>query len=151
MNSDKYEYLKLIDELEMWIETFQTCRVEEERREECVEAKRRLEELCEEGRMRIGEVDAGLLVALMDAYEVTRDEGMLQEVLDAVNEVSEELEASPLHVKLLAYCYFYTEDEECAVLAKRMLEQLKADRNVTEAELEKAVEIYGELVEESGY
>lgn len=106
--------------------------------------------LCEEGRMRIGEADAGLLVALMDAYEVTRDEGMLQEVLDAVSEVAEELKASPLHVKLLAYCYFYTEDEECAELAKRMLERLRADRSVTEAELEKAREIYGELVEELG-
>lgn len=151
IKSDRQEPDVFVEEIKTWFEKYQTCRVEEERRGECAEAKRRLEELCEEGRMRIGEADAGLLVALMDAYEVTRDEGMLQEVLDAVSEVAEELEASPVHVKLLAYCYFYTEDEECAVLAKRMLERLKADRNVTEAELEKAVEIYGELVEESGY
>ena len=137
----------LMEEILELCEKYQACRVEEERREECAGVKRRLEELCEEGRMRIGEADAGLLVALMDAYEVTRDEGMLQEVLDAVSEVAEELEASPLHVKLLAYCYFYTEDEE---LAKRMLERLRADRSVTEAELEKAREIYGELVEELG-
>ena len=143
---------ELTNELLELCEKYQACRVEEERREECAEVKRWLEELCEEGRMRIGEADAdaGLLVALMDAYEVTRDEGMLQEVLDAVSEVAEELKASPLHVKLLAYCYFYTEDEECAELAKRMLERLRADRSVTEAELEKAREIYGELVEESG-
>lgn len=149
IKSNRQEVSMLIGEIELRVGQFQACRVEEERREECAEVKRRLEELCEEGRMRIGEADAGLLVALMDAYEVIRDEEMLQEVLDAVSEVAEELEASPLHVKLLAYCYFYTEDEECAVLAKRMLERLKADRNVTEAELEKAREIYGELVEES--
>ena len=140
----------LMEEILKLCEKYQACRVEKERREECAEVKRWLEELCEEGRMRIGEADAGLLVALMDAYEVTRDEGMLQEVLDTVSEVAEELKASPLHVKLLAYCYFYTEDEECAELAKRMLERLRADRSVTEAELEKAREIYGELVEESG-
>lgn len=147
MNRNKNEF---VNELNSWVAQYQACRVVEERREECVEVKRRLEELCEEGRMRIGEADAGLLVALMDAYEVTRDEGMLQEVLDTVSEVAEELKASPLHVKLLAYCYFYTEDEECAELAKRMLERLRVDRSVTEAELEKAREIYGELVEELG-
>lgn len=107
--------------------------------------------VCGEGRTMIAGADAGLLVALMDAYEVTRDEEMLQEVLDAVSERAEGLEATPLHVKLLSYCYFYTEDEECAGLAKRMLERLKSDRNVPEAELEKAREIYGELVEEAGY
>lgn len=132
----------------------------EEYRKNCVkieffdrtnEVKRRLKEVCGEGRTMIAGADAGLLVALMDAYEVTRDEEMLQEVLDAVSERAEGLEATPLHVKLLSYCYFYTEDEECAGLAKRMLERLKSDRNVPEAELEKAREIYGELVEEAGY
>lgn len=141
----------LIKDIQELCEKFQVCRIDEKAREECFDVKRRLVELCSEGRMKIAGADAGLLVALMDAYEVTRDEGMLQEVLDAVSERTEELEATPLHVKLLSYCYFYTEDEECAGLAKRMLERLKSDRNVPEAELEKASEIYGELVEEAGY
>lgn len=149
--SGRYEFKDLVNELKIWLSKYQICRIEEERRGECMEVKRRLEELCSEGRMRIAGADAGLLVALMDAYEVTRDEEMLQEVLDAVSERAEGLEATPLHVKLLAYCYFYTEDEECAGLAKRMLERLKSDRNVPEAELKKAREIYGELVEEAGY
>ena len=126
------------------------CRVEVERMEEARRVKNALESVCAMARQRLDISDPALLLALLDACEVTRDEGMLQEVLDAVSEVAEELEASPLHVKLLAYCYFYTEDEECAELAKRMLERLRADRSVTEAELEKAREIYGELVEESG-
>ena len=79
IKSNRQEVSMLIGEIELRVGQFQACCVEEERREECAEVKRRLEELCEEGRMRIGEADAGLLVALMDAYEVTRDEGMLQE------------------------------------------------------------------------
>ena len=126
------------------------CRVDAERREEARDVANALESVCVEAGQRLDISDPALLLALLDACEVTRDEGMLQEVLDAVSEVAEELKASPLHVKLLAYCYFYTEDEECAELAKRMLERLRADRSVTEAELEKAREIYGELVEESG-
>lgn len=149
--SGRYEFKDLVNELKIGVDKYQICRFDEERWEESMEVKRRLVELCSEGRTMIAGADAGLLVALMDAYEVTRDEGMLQEVLDAVSERTEELEATPLHVKLLSYCYFYTEDEECAGLAKRMLERLKSDRNVPEAELEKASEIYGELVEEAGY
>lgn len=149
--SNKQKCENIIEGIVQWLSKYQICRIEEERREECMDVKRRLVELCSEGRMKIAGADAGLLVALMDAYEVTRDEGMLQEVLDEVSERAEGLEATPLHVKLLSYCYFYTEDEECAGLAKRMLERLKSDRNVPEAELEKASEIYGELVEEAGY
>lgn len=148
--SNKQKCENIIEGIVQWLSKYQICRIEEERREECMDVKRRLVELCSEGRMKIAGADAGLLVALMDAYEVTRDEGMLQEVLDEVSERAEGLEATPLHVKLLSYCYFYTEDEECAGLAKRMLERLKSDRNVPEAELEKASEIYGELVEEAG-
>lgn len=148
--SNKQKCENIIEGIVQWLSKYQICRIKEERRDECMDVKRRLVELCSEGRMKIAGADAGLLVALMDAYEVTRDEGMLQEVLDAVSERTEELEATPLHVKLLSYCYFYTEDEECAGLAKRMLERLKSDRNVPKAELEKASEIYGELVEEAG-
>lgn len=137
----------LMKEILELCEKFQAYRIEEKTREECGEVKRRLEELCEEGRMRIGEADAGLLLALMDAYEVTRDEGMLQEVLDAVSGVLDELRPSPVNVKLLSYCYFYTEDRECALLARQMLNQLRGDKRVKKAELAEVIEVYGELVE----
>lgn len=75
------------------------------------------------GKLNISEV--GLLLALLDAYEVTRDEGMLQEVLDVVSGGLERLEVSADGVKLLAYCYYYVEEEECAERAKRMLEELR--------------------------
>lgn len=75
------------------------------------------------GKLNISEV--GLLLALLDAYEVTRDEGMLQEVLDVVSGGLERLEVSADGVKLLAYCYYYVEEEECAMRASEMLKELK--------------------------
>ena len=62
---------------------------------------------------------------LLDAYEVTRDEGMLQEVLDVVGRNLDRLAVSAESVKLLAYCYYYVEEEECAERARRMLEELR--------------------------
>ena len=66
--------------------------------------------------------DAG---ALLDACEVTRDEGMLQEVLDVVGRNLDRLAVSAESVKLLAYCYYYVEEEECVERAGRMLEELR--------------------------
>ena len=59
--------------------------------------------------MRVEE--PGTLLVLLDAYEVTRDEGMLQRVLDVVGEGLERLPVVVESVKLLAYCYYYVEDE----------------------------------------
>ena len=104
---------------------FQECRVDVELREKGQIARKELEMLCQQGRqvMDISKVD--LLLALMDAYEVTRDEGMLQEVLDVVSENLGVLPVSVESVKLLAYCYYYVEEEECAVKAREMLVELK--------------------------
>ena len=66
-----------------------------------------------------------VLLALLDAYEVTRDEGMLQEVLDVVSGHWNDLTSSPEAVKLLAYCYYYVEGEECMERAWKMVEELK--------------------------
>ena len=61
-----------------------------------------------------------VLLALLDAYEVTRDEGMLQEVLDVVSGHWNDLTSSPEAVKLLAYCYYYVVER-----AWKMVEELK--------------------------
>ncbi len=46
--------------------------------------KNALESVCSMARQRLDISDPALLLALLDACEVTRDAGMLQEVLDVV-------------------------------------------------------------------
>ena len=99
------------------------CRVEVERMEEVRRVKNALESVCVVARRKLDISDPALLLALLDAYEVTRDEGMLQEVLDVVGRNLDRLAVSAESVKLLAYCYYYV--EECAERARRMLEELR--------------------------
>lgn len=101
------------------------CRVEAERMEEARRVKNALESVCAMARQRLDISDPALLVALLDAYEVTRDEGLLQEVLDVVGGNLDRLAVSAESVKLLAYCYYYVEEEECAGMAREMLEELR--------------------------
>ena len=98
------------------------CRVEAERMEEARRVKNALERVCAMARQRL---DPALLLALLDACEVTRDEGMLQEVLDVVGRNLDRLAVSAESVKLLACCYYYVEEEECVERAGRMLEELR--------------------------
>ncbi len=103
------------------------CRVEAERLEEARRVKNALEGVCLMARQRLDISDPALLLALLDAYEVTRDEGMLQEVLDVVSGNLDRLAVSAESVKLLAYCYYYVEEEECEERAREMLEELKRE------------------------
>lgn len=96
------------------------CRMEEARR-----VKNALESVCAMARQRLDISDPALLLALLDACEVTRDEGMLQEVLDVVGRNLDRLAVSAESVKLLACCYYYVEEEECVERAGRMLEELR--------------------------
>lgn len=89
------------------------CRVEVERMEEARRVKNALESVCAMARQRLDISDPALLLALLDACEVTRDEGMLQEVLDVVGRNLDRLAVSAESVKLLACCYYYVEEEEC--------------------------------------
>ena len=104
------------------------CRVEVERMEEARRVKNALESVCSMARQRLDISDPALLLALLDACEVTRDEGMLQ------------VES----VKLLACCYYYVEEEECAERARRMLEELRK-LGMGEEELADAETILEEL------
>ena len=94
-------------------------------REYARRVKNALESVCSMARQRLDISDPALLLALLDACEVTRDEGMLQEVLDVVGRNLDRLAVSVESVKLLACCYYYVEEEECAERARRMLEELR--------------------------
>ena len=101
------------------------CRVEVERMEEARRVKNALESVCSMARQRLEISDPALLLALLDACEVTR----------AVSAES---------VKLLACCYYYVEEEECAERARRMLEELRK-LGMGEEELADAETILEEL------
>ncbi|MFR3330328.1 MAG: hypothetical protein ACLTSL_09245 [Odoribacter splanchnicus] len=118
------------------------CRVEVERREEARKVRNALEKVCAEARQDMDIADPALLVALLEACEVTRDEGMLQEVLDVVGGNLERLAVSAESAKLLAYCYYYVEEEECLVRAGEMVEKLREEgEDVGEVE-----QVVGEMV-----
>lgn len=116
---------QLTEEIKRLCGKYQVCCVEVECREEGREVRQEVERLCRSitGKLDISEPE--LLLTLLDAYEVTRDEGMLQGVLDVVSGNLERLEVSVEGVKLLAYCYYYVEEEECREKALEMLEELR--------------------------
>lgn len=116
---------QLIQEILRLCREYGECRMEVERREEARKVKNTLESVCAGAGQGLDISDPALLLALLDAYEVTRDEGMLQEVLDVVGRNLDRLAVSAESVKLLAYCYYYVEEEECAERARRMLEELR--------------------------
>lgn len=116
---------QLVQEILRLCREYGECRVEAERMEEARRVKNALESVCSMARQRLDISDPALLVALLDAYEVTRDEGLLQEVLDVVGGNLDRLAVSAESVKLLAYCYYYVEEEECAGMAREMLEELR--------------------------
>ena len=115
----------LSDEILRLCREYGECRVDVERREEARDVANALESVCVEAGQRLDISDPALLVALLDAYEVTRDEVLLQEVLDVVGGNLDRLADSAESVKLLAYCYYYVEEEECAGMAREMLEELR--------------------------
>ena len=94
---------------------------------------------CAEAEKGMRVEEPGTLLVLLDAYEVTRDEGMLQRVLDVVGEGLERLPVSAESVKLLAYCYYYVENGECLSRAEEMLGRLE-EEGVPLEELERAAE-----------
>ena len=98
---------------------------EVEKKRRCMEIQQELQELTILLRQKMSIDFPGVLLCLFDIYEVTRDEGMLQEVLDVVSGNLDRLAVSAESVKLLAYCYYYVEEEECVERAGRMLEELR--------------------------
>ena len=116
-----------------------SCSREVEGRVRLDAISREVEKWCREVEQGMRVEEPGTLLVLLDAYEVTRDEGMLQRVLDVVGEGLERLPVSAESVKLLAYCYYYVEDGECLSKAEEMLGQLE-EKGVPPEELERTAE-----------
>ena len=135
---------RLEKELGRLCREYAACSVEVERRDEARKVKNALENVCGRARQRQDISDPALLIALLDAYEVTRDEVMLQEVLDVVSRNLDRLAVSAESVKLLAYCYYYVEEKECAARARDRLPVL-AQRGADASELRTVWEEQPEL------
>lgn len=139
-----HEYIQLAVEIKLLCEDYRLCCIEAERKNERESIRKKLGLFCENMRGNLYVGQPALLLALLDAYEITRDEAMLQKVLDVVSKNLEQLEVSADSVKLLAYCYYYVEEEECLVRARKMLEELK-QRGAMEEELTEVEKVLEEL------
>lgn len=139
--------MQISDRIRLLCQRYKGCSVRVETRMDAGHFRQELAELCREVSGKISVEEPGLLLALLDAYEVTWDEDMLQEVLDVVSSEAEKLVPSAENVRLLAYCYYYVEEEECAWLAREMLNKLEAGKERNEA-LREATEAVRELIGE---
>ena len=70
---------------------------------------------------------ARVLLAVMDAYEVTGKEELLEEVLERAEKLLPEMADGALKCRLYGYCHYYTGAEECREEMRRILENLPAD------------------------
>lgn len=138
----------LIERIQCLCETFQKYSLDVEHKDDKTDIIKELVPLYRQNRKMINISSPHLLMALMDAYEIIRDEEMLQEVLDVVSRGIGELKASPENVQLLSYCYYYVEDDECAEKAKQMLHELAQNFSdgQNSPEFEKTLEIYHEFI-----
>ena len=143
---NKHKSIKFATEVTELCLKINNCRGMLERNSEERLFREQLEQLCREVLEMAKDLNySALLIALFDAYEITRDEAMLQQVLDVVGDNLEHIENSSENVKLLSYCYYYTEDEECALLARKMIRWLQAEGEGITAE---SMAVFRDLVEE---
>ncbi len=95
-----------------------------------------------------GEADAlacaRALLALLDGCELVRNAFLLDRVLELAEALTERLPACPLKCKLLSYCYYYTEDEHCALEAGRIVEGWR--NAALDGEMQEALSCYEALV-----
>ena len=70
---------------------------------------------------------AQVLLAVMDAYEVTGKEELLEEALERAEKLLPEMADGALKCRLYSYCHYYTGAEECREEMQRILENLPAD------------------------
>ena len=70
---------------------------------------------------------ARVLLAVMDAYEVTGKEELLEEALERAEKLLPEMADGALKCRLYGYCHYYTGAEECREEMQRILENLPAD------------------------
>ena len=89
-------------------------------------------------------IKAKALLALMDAYEIVREESVLQFALTEAECLLPLLKPSPQKCCLLSYCYYYVEEPECAREAKRIVDSW--DSSCYDSEMQEAIRCYRELV-----
>ena len=70
---------------------------------------------------------ARVLLAVMDAYEVTGKEELLEEALERAGKLLPGMADGALKCRLYGYCHYYTGAEECREEMQRILENLPAD------------------------
>ena len=70
---------------------------------------------------------AQVLLAVMDAYEVTGKEELLEEALERAGKLLPGMADGALKCRLYGYCHYYTGAEECREEMLRILENLPAD------------------------
>ncbi len=70
---------------------------------------------------------AQVLLAVMDAYEVTGKEELLEEALERAGKLLSGMADGALKCRLYGYCHYYTGAEECREEMRRILENLPAD------------------------
>ena len=70
---------------------------------------------------------AQVLLVVMDAYEVTGKEELLEEALERAEKLLSGMADGALKCRLYGYCHYYTGAEECREEMLRILENLPAD------------------------
>ena len=70
---------------------------------------------------------ARVLLAVMDAYEMTGKEELLEEALERAEKLLSGMADGALKCRLYGYCHYYTGAEECREEMQRILENLPAD------------------------
>ncbi len=70
---------------------------------------------------------AQVLLVVMDAYEVTGKEELLEEALERAGKLLLGMADGALKCRLYSYCHYYTGAEECREEMQRILENLPAD------------------------
>ena len=68
-----------------------------------------------------------VLLTVMDAYEMTGKEELLEEALERAEKLLPGMADGALKCRLYSYCHYYTGAEECREEMRRILENLPAD------------------------
>ena len=89
---------------------------------------------------------ARVLLAVMDAYEVTGKEELLEEALERAEKLLSEMADGALKCRLYSYCHYYTGAEECREEAGRILEALNQKGKLSATEKAEADACFREFV-----
>ena len=89
---------------------------------------------------------AQMLLAVMDAYEVTGKEELLEGALERAEKLLPGMADGALKCRLYGYCHYYTGAEECREEAERILEALNQKGKLSTTEKAEADACFREFV-----